>query len=192
MSGCCIITPVSRCAQEITNMTPWPCCSDEWVELRGGDTKSEKEKEPKQRWVLSLDSLYILRRFPPYSHSFHFHCQVNGLRHVLSLHRKNFPACVLTDCQHTWTSDKLKHHQVLCSTCSRAFLLRLWKCTVWLNVSKWHFENRTSNSDTVLIISTLLCLSESTMCDCAWMLGLWVYISKEDLWSCRVLVLWHN
>lgn len=67
---------------------------------------------------------------------------------------------------HIW-SDKLKHHHILCSTCSIAFLLRLWKCTVWLNVSKWHFENRTSNSDTVLIISTLLCLSKSTMCDCA-------------------------
>lgn len=40
MSGCCIKTPVSHCAQEIINMTPWPCCSDEWsreVKTQGRD-----------------------------------------------------------------------------------------------------------------------------------------------------------
>lgn len=67
MRGCCIITPVSHCAQDITNITPWPCCSDEWiweVETRGGEI-GRKNYRRGEFWIgnfsLSLTFSLILQ-----------------------------------------------------------------------------------------------------------------------------------
>lgn len=47
MSGCCIIAPVSHCARQIRNVTPWPCCSDEWSwEIK----TQEWERDWEKRW----------------------------------------------------------------------------------------------------------------------------------------------
>lgn len=71
MSDCCIIAPVSHCAQQIINGSLWPCCSYKWswevtpsqgkyIDRRGGFEDDFCSNKQKSKFILPNNGKKLL------------------------------------------------------------------------------------------------------------------------------------